>query len=48
MSVPSDTAEVRVPEPNMNLNPDKILTLFFCWKLHLLNAVVQESILWKT
>ena len=47
MSVPSDTEEVRIPEPRMNLNRDKILTLV-CWKLHLFNAVVQESVLWKS
>ena len=47
MSVSSDTTEVRIPEPNMNLNPVEILTLV-CWNLHLFNAVVQESILWKT
>lgn len=47
MSVLSDTGEVRIPEPDMNLNPDKILTPV-CWKLHLSNAVVQESVLWKS
>lgn len=45
MSVPSDTEEVRIPEPRMNLNPDKILT-FVCWKLHLFSAIAQESVLW--
>ena len=47
MSVSSNIAEVRIPEPNMNLNPAKILT-FVCWNLHLFNSVVQEPILWKT
>lgn len=46
-SVPSDTEKGRIPEPHMNLTPDKMLTLV-CWKLHLLNAVGQESVLWKT
>lgn len=47
MSVPSDAEEVRIPEPRMNLNLGKILTLA-CWKLHLFNAVVQRSVLWKS
>ena len=46
MSVLSDTEDVRIPEPDVNLNLDDILTLV-CWKLHLVNAVGQESVLWE-
>lgn len=41
MSVRSDTQEVRIPEPHMNLNPDKILTLV-CWRLLLLSTAGEE------
>lgn len=47
MPVPGDPEEVRIPEPQRNQNPDKILTPV-CWKLHLFKAAVQESVLWKS
>lgn len=43
MSVPGDTKEVRIPEPDRTSNPDKSLTLV-CWKLHLCHAVCLTGV----